>query len=65
MTLPLMTYRPMVCGTKRTEQRAPEDYRVVCATCGAGGSVRHKTHESASRAAIRDSAKPCRACGAD
>lgn len=57
-------YRPLVCGTRKTERRGPGDYRVVCASCNAGGSVKHATHESAGSAAVRDSNKPCRACGA-
>lgn len=59
--------RFLVCGTRAVVQRAPQDYRVVCATCGGGGHVRHADKESASRAAIRYSAHPCPArqpCGA-
>lgn len=58
-------FRGTLCGTRRTVQRAPNDYRVVCATCGAGGTVLHRTAESASSAAVRDSNRPCRACGAE
>lgn len=54
----------MVCGTRKTVQMGPSDYRVVCATCGAGGSVKHATQSEASRVAIRDSGKPCHKCGA-
>lgn len=40
-------------------------WRVVCATCDGGGTVAHRTRESASAAATRDSAKPCPVgCGA-
>ena len=48
--------RDFVCGTRR----AFSDVRghwVVCATCGAGGSVRHATREQAMAAAVRDSDK--------
>ena len=55
---------PFVCGTRRVERRAADDWRVVCATCGAGGAVKHLTADSAQRAAVRDSGKACRACGA-
>lgn len=55
-------YRPMLCGTKTTERRGPDDFRVVCATCGAGGSHRYLTHAKASDAAIRASSRACRAC---
>ena len=58
-------YRAMLCGTRKTVKLNPGDFRVVCATCDAGGSRKHPTHDSASSAAIRDSNKPCRACGAD
>lgn len=57
-------YRPMLCGTRTTQRRGPDDFRVVCATCDAGGSVKHPTHASASSAAIRDSARACTSCGA-
>lgn len=60
--------RLFVCGTRAVEQHGPEDFRVVCATCDGGGSVRHFTRELASRAATRDSARPCparRPCGAE
>lgn len=58
------TYRPLVCGTRKTVRRGPGDFRVVCATCEAGGSTKHNTHELAASAAIRDSNKPCQACRA-
>jgi hypothetical protein len=51
-------------GTRAYGQVGPRDWRVVCATCGAGGTVRHETRESAGRVATRDSGKPCAACGA-
>ena len=54
-------YRPLVVGTKRTTRRGPTDYRVLCASCGYGGSTRYPTHEAAARAAIRYSAYPCQA----
>jgi RecJ-like exonuclease len=53
-----------LCGTRRTEQRGIADYRVVCATCGAGGTVKHTRAENASRACVRDSARACKTCGA-
>jgi len=55
--------RLLTCGTRKVVQRGPNDFRVVCATCDGGGTVKHATRESASRAAIRDSAKSCK-CGA-
>lgn len=64
MNAPDSTFRGTLCGTRRSIRRAPGDYRVVCATCGAGGTVPHRTAEQASAAAVRDSARPCRACGA-
>lgn len=39
-------------------------WRVVCAACDAGGTVRHDTRDAAMTAAVRDSAKPCNECGA-
>jgi hypothetical protein len=57
-------FRPFTCGTRRAERHGPSDHRVVCATCGAGGSRQHATREEALTAAVRDSNKPCRACGA-
>jgi len=56
--------RLSACGTRAVERHGPGDFRAVCATCGAGGSVRHRTRESATTAAVRDSARPCQACGA-
>lgn len=56
--------RLTLCGTRKVIRRAVGDYRVVCATCDAGGTVPHRTKEAASSACVRDSAKPCRACGA-
>ena len=53
-----------VCGTRKVLRRAPDDYRVVCATCEKGGTVRHDAYNAATHAAVRDSNKPCRACGA-
>lgn len=58
-------YRPMICGTRATKRLGPGNYRVVCATCDGGGTAKHPTHEAASSAAVRDSAKPCPVkCGA-
>jgi hypothetical protein len=59
------TYRPLICGTRKTKRVGPSDFRVVCATCEGGGTVKYRTHELASSAAVRDSAKPCPVkCGA-
>jgi len=57
--------RRFVCGTRRAETLGPWNHRVYCATCGAGGTVRPRTRDLATAAAVRDSAKRCRACGAD
>lgn len=60
--------RLSVCGTRAVVKLQEGNYRVVCATCGSGGSVHHSTQESASRAATRDSGRPCPAkhpCGAE
>lgn len=56
--------RVFVCGTRAVLEESPHIWRVVCATCEAGGSVPHKTKAAATSAAVRDSAKACRACGA-
>jgi DnaJ-class molecular chaperone len=64
ITSPLCAPRDFVCGTRRAATLRPGDHRVYCATCGAGGAVRHATREQATSAAVRDSAKPCRTCGA-
>ena len=61
--IPADTYR-FVCGTRKVIRRGPSDFRVVCATCEAGGSVRHDTNTQAATAAVRDSNRPCLACGA-
>lgn len=58
-------YWPLVCGTRRTVMKKPGDYRVVCATCGAGGTVKYPTHQAAGQAAVANSARPCGTCGAD
>lgn len=39
-------------------------WRVLCATCGAGGTVKHRTLDAATRACVRDSGKTCGRCGA-
>ena len=56
--------RRYAIGTRAIIHRGPRDYRVVCATCDAGGTVRHDTRDKAFTAAARDSAKPCLACHA-
>lgn len=55
--------RVMVCGTRAVLKMPDGTYRVACATCGAVGAIIH-TLDSAGKAAIRDSGKACRACGA-
>lgn len=56
--------RVTLCGTRLAFRAGAQNYRVVCATCHNGGTVKHATPESASHAAVRDSNQPCRACGA-
>lgn len=56
--------RTFVCGTRAVVRRGPSDYRVVCATCEAGGTIKHTTKESANKACVRDSVRACKACGA-
>lgn len=55
-------YNRFVCGTRSIEPAKP--LRVVCATCGAGGTVAHRTREEAAAACVRDSGRPCLTCGA-
>lgn len=57
--------RTFVCGTRAVVQMAPSDFRVVCATCDNGGTVKHTTKEAANRACVRDSNRRCTACGAE
>ena len=52
--------RLFVCGTRKVVERRPGDYRVVCASCDSGGTVKHRTCEEAASAAVRDSNKPYR-----
>lgn len=55
-----------VVGTRRVKPSSkPGRYRVVCAACGAGGSVEHETKEAAMSAAVRDSVRACKTCGAE
>lgn len=63
--------RVFLCGGRAVIECGPQDFRVVCATCGAGGSRRFKVNndttpgaECAARAAVRDSGTACRSCGA-
>ena len=56
--------RAFICGTRRAETLALDDHRVYCATCHAGGTVRHATRDQATKAAVRDSNRPCRTCRA-
>jgi ribosomal protein L37E len=59
--------RVFVCGTRAVVEPVGKPlnaWRVVCATCGGGGTVKHRTYNEATHAAVRDSAKRCRTCGA-
>jgi hypothetical protein len=56
--------RVFVCGTRAVVEKSSHDYRVVCATCDGGGTVPSHTKSAASAAAVRDSNKACRKCGA-
>lgn len=65
--MPVTGKRVFVCGTRATLEHITKfdhDYRVVCATCGAGGTVAYETERAANKAAVRDSAKACQTCGA-
>jgi hypothetical protein len=53
-----------LCGTKKVLMDEKGRFRVVCATCGAGGSVPHTKNE-ATKACVRDSIRKCANCGAD
>jgi hypothetical protein len=58
--------KKFLCGTRKViPGETVGTYRVVCASCGAGGTVSHPTIERATTACVRDSSRPCRACGAD
>lgn len=52
-------------GTRRVSTRAADDHRVSCASCDAGGTIRHRTRAAALTAATNQSMQPCRTCGAD
>ncbi len=52
-------------GTRAIVRKAEHDYRVVCATCDAGGSKRYENHAQAFHAAAESSARKCRVCGAE
>lgn len=55
---------PFTCGTRTVVyDHEKHCWRVVCATCGRGGTVPHGFHDDATKAAVRDSNKPC-PCGA-
>jgi hypothetical protein len=57
--------RYYTCGTRAVVRPNPTGaFYVICATCGAGGSVRHTTLTDATKAATRDSSKACKICGA-
>ena len=53
-----------VCGTRAVVRVRPGDFRVVCATCDEGGSMSYPSAETANRAAVKMSARPCARCGA-
>jgi hypothetical protein len=55
-------HRRFVCGTRAVEANNP--FRVVCASCGAGGTVKHPTPDAAKSACVRDSNRSCRSCKA-
>lgn len=63
-----MTMKPhpriFTCGTRTVIQKGPHDFRVVCATCGSGGTQKFAEKEHANTAAVRTSAARCRSCGA-
>ena len=56
------TFTRFVCGTRSIEPFKP--FQVVCATCGCGGTIKHRTREEATHACVRDSNRPCLTCGA-
>lgn len=57
--------REFTCGTRTViPGPKPNTWRVVCATCEAGGTVIHETKDSATKACVRDSARACTSCGA-
>lgn len=56
--------RPYSCGTRSVRKRAPSDFRVVCATCGEGGSLPFRTRAEALHHAVGTSYIPCPGCGA-
>lgn len=64
-TEPTAIARLFTCGTRTVIERGPSDFRVLCATCEGGGTTKHTTRGEATRAAVRDSNKRCRKCGAD
>lgn len=51
-------------GTRAYGELRPGDWRVVCATCDAGGTISYKTRSEAGQAATTNSARPCQSCGA-
>jgi hypothetical protein len=55
-----------LCGTRRIVYDGKRcGFRVVCATCGAGGSRCHGDRSEAIRACMRDSGRACKKCGAE
>lgn len=60
--------RAFICGTRKAIKRGPGDYRVVCATCDGGGTVRYPDASLAASTAIAHSNRPCPCrppCGAE
>ncbi len=53
-----------VYGTRRLVQDVKGDWRVVCASCGAGGVIKYGSKDMAENAAVRDSTRGCSVCGA-
>lgn len=57
--------RVFVCGTRAVNKVSETDYRVVCATCDQGGSVRFKTKSAAKSNCVDCSGRRCPGCGAN
>lgn len=57
--------RGMLCGTRLAVKLADQSWRVVCATCDAGGTVKYATKQQAGSRAIALSTRACLACGAN
>lgn len=57
--------RVFVCGTRAVIQRGEWDFRIVCATCDGGGTVKYEVREQATRQCVNQSGRRCTICGAD